>query len=1011
MSTTNAKYATQVSQSTGGRFVSWSNLNNIRNAAKESYAVSSVIIKGKSESPNRPSTVSCTGFGFNLPVGAEPTKVTIEYNHKKNKGSSWTDKGKEICNIPAPTISLLGVNGFSSKGVAPGMDFIMRKKTFNVTGKLKRSDINSANFGVKIDYPANTNKYDGWLSLAYVRIIVEYTPSRYSVSVKKVNGGYNGDDYMVQLTISNVNRTIYKPTLTLSSPQGFSYKSSNGTGTITQRSARSFTWDPKLPSKGSVSINVTFSTNVTFPSGSSSYIGVFTLAESLNGASGSLNAVITPKPPSEQDEEEPEAPLIIPNEEASVENPEIHKVSVGEIFGLNIDTSDWDEWETTRYGMWAFKDPGFTKYDDFDYTNDDFAGSDFQLSTEANATPESWWVDFDGAYVILPEDYEEGYINWSFRANDYGEYTLFAWSAPSSDPTNRTNIKFIKIAVRPEESDLTVPSFSYLEPSPEEIDRLGNDFSYVLQAYFKHTTTDPYERDWYKNNRIGVFNNPIEANITVETVELDGELVDIVTDVTDYTSLSDGEIFENAEYWSEAPTTVNEYNNMECEFTYNENYPLYIIFTGDYLEAEDYGYDGGDITYTEPCIIEKTVYNMREHTGNYPKPIKNIITNEGDSAEVTIPVLDTTTQVIIYDYPLEDGYGNNEDLSIRGIQIDGTLQQTDELVIQATLTTPDGISGTRSIILDTDKDSFTIGGLGDLWGFQSTELINLEDWELQITINNLLNDETTTINYGDITLTLYTETVLKQNINISVEGEDLSFYGCFTEDVIIPEGLETDTAYLSIDGTDTNDAYRQNIREKDITLELSLGECNYQTSTDMLRQLAKLLVNERDEYNRPIPKRIEFTHYPDVYFEYVMEKALDITKEISGYNIKATLTIPSGTAYDKEDTTTNINGNVQGLAKINPNITILPQSEQINITETISGQSFNMGFSGDWQSYIVEINCSDREVLLKTSEDDPYPVNISKYVDFNSDWFSLHGEYSFSSTGCVIRTVTFTERW
>ena len=239
----------------------------------------------------------------------------------------------------------------------------------------------------------------------------------------------------------------------------------------------------------------------------------------------------------------------------------------------------------------------------------------------------------------------------------------------------------------------------------------------------------------------------------------------------------------------------------------------------------------------------------------------------------------------------------------------------------------------------------------------------------------------------------------------------MSFYGAFTEDVNIPEGLKTDTAYLSIDGTDTNDAYRQNIREKEITLELSLSECDYQTSTDMLRQLAKLLTNERDEYNRPIPKRIEFTHYPDVYFEYVMENPLDVTNETSGYIIKATLTIPSGTAYDKEDTTTNVNGNVQGLAKVNPIITILPQSEQINITETITGQSFNMGFSGDWQNYIVQINCIDREVLLVTSDDDAYAIDISKYVDFNSDWFALHGEYNFSSSGCVIRTVTFTERW
>lgn len=1000
MSTTNVKYATQVSQTTGGHFVTWSNLNNIRNAAKESYAVSSVLIRGKSQSLNRPSTITAKGFQFNLPVGAEPTKVTVEYNHKKNKGSSWTDKGKEICNIPAPTITLLGVSGFSGKGVAPSMDFIMRKKTFNVAGKLKRGDINSANFGVKIDYPANTNNYDGWLSLGYVRIIVEYTPSIYTVSVKKVSGGYNGDDYTVQLTISNVNRTSYKPTLTLSSPVGFSYKSSSGTGTITQRSARSFTWNPKLPSKGSSSINIIFTTNVTFPSGSSSYTGVFTLAESLHGASSSLNAVITPKPPSEDTENEPG------NDDQTVgtgDQLRFNHVKKGEEFSFTFQLTDkeWDLiYESEQQGYEVTDGPVFklTDEDDllkiYDGSSWVLIGSDRTILFDSTTKSSTQQLKGDSVGTT------------SLRFDAY--YTVDVGG--ESVETVRTIATFL-FEIVPDEEDLTIPFFNYLEISGEELARLGSGYTYILQSYLKHTTTDDFERDWYKNNRIGVFNNPISDNLAVETVTVDGEQVDIVVDSTDYDSLTAEEIFAYAEYWSPACTNVNEYNNLECDFVYNENYPLYIIFTGDYTEAEDYDYDGGSISYTEPCIIEKTVYTIREHTGNYPVPLDNLITNEGDSAETTIAVLNSTTPVILYNYPLEEGYGNSENHSIRGIQIDGTLQQTDELIIQATLTNTDGITGTRSIILDTDKDSFTLGGLGDVWGFQPTELTNLEDWELKISVNNLLNGETTTINYGDITLTLYTETVLKQNINIIVEGEDLSFYGAFTETVNIPEGLETDTAYLSIDGTDTNDAYRQNIREKDITLELSLGECDYQTSTDMLRQLAKLLVNERDEYNRPIPKRIEFTHYPDVYFEYVMEKPLDINREISGYNIKATLTIPSGTAYDKEDTTTNITGNVQGLAKINPVISILPQSEQINITETITGQSFNMGFSGDWQSYIVEINCIDREVLLKTNDDDNYPINISKYVDFNSDWFSLHGEYSFSSTGCVIRTVTFTERW
>ena len=114
------KYAGTVTQTTGGHYVSFDYLGNIRNAAENSHAVSSVLIQGKSETKNRPSTISCTGFNFNLPLGAEPTKIIVEYRHRKNTGSDYSSKyPKRVLNIPAPTISLLGVSGFSGKGVAP----------------------------------------------------------------------------------------------------------------------------------------------------------------------------------------------------------------------------------------------------------------------------------------------------------------------------------------------------------------------------------------------------------------------------------------------------------------------------------------------------------------------------------------------------------------------------------------------------------------------------------------------------------------------------------------------------------------------------------------------------------------------------------------------------------------------------------------------------------------------------------------------------------------------------
>ena len=998
------KFCRTVSQSTGGHYVTWDDLNNVKSGAVGSYAVSHQLIQGKGESKNRPSSITCTNYGFSLPQGAEPVKVVVNYRHQKLVGSDYSSKyPKRVVNVPAPTVSLVGVSGFSGKGVAPTLDMVTRSKTFNVKGKLTRSQINSSSFGAKIDYPTNSNAYNGYMRVNYVTITVYYNLSSYGLSVKKVSGGYNKEDYTVQISISNKNRTGFKPTVALSSPVGFSFKSAKGTGVVTQNSARSFTWDPKLSAKvGTASVNVVFVPDVTYPSGSSSYSGVFSVSESLNSVGASHTAVIRERPPSEQEETEPDST------------------------NMNVESKD------------AFRVYQCKAYELFDYVFE-FTDEEVEaiISTTqgvfgaARVTVDNLMIRVRSGSWITPTqpsdcssiyiDRDQRTIDAKLLSQEVGEGSITIWYDAFDSNLQRIYVELCTFYfdIRPEEEDLTVPYYSLIEPSQEEYDRLGDGYTYIAETMLKHSTTDDFERDWYKNNRIGVFNNAISDNITItEVVDPEtGDVTEVVTDSTDYDNLTSQEIIENAEYWADAPTTVNDYNNLECEFTYNENYPLYIIFTGDYPETSTYDYDSGTITYTEPCIIEKPTYTERETNGNYPEPINNLIINDGSTAEQNIPENNQSTPIILYNYPLDEDYGTNETTSIRGLQINGNIEQTDDLVLTCKLISPTGASGERTIVLNSqdstiDSDTeFQFGGLGDLWGFTTEDLINLEDWEIQITAQNILLEGEANINYGDIQLTIYTEKLEQQLINIKIDGEDLSYYGAFIQDAKIPEGLDTDTSFLNIDGTDTNDAYRQNIREKTIELELTLDGCDLQTNTDLLRQLTRLLVNEKDQYNRPIPNTIEFSHYPDVYFEYIMQDTLEVTNDAGAYTVKAKLVIPAGTAYSKQTTTTNITGFVQGIAAINPVISFKPQAETIIIKELETGQEFHMGYSGDWQNGIVEIDCEDRKALLKTTEEDLNPVDISSYVDFNSDWFCLHGEYSFSASGCVIRTVEYSERW
>ena len=64
-----------------------------------------------------------------------------------------------------------------------------------------------------------------------------------------------------------------------------------------------------------------------------------------------------------------------------------------------------------------------------------------------------------------------------------------------------------------------------------------------------------------------------------------------------------------------------------------------------------------------------------------------------------------------------------------------------------------------------------------------------------------------------------------------------------------------------------------------------------------------------------------------------------------------------------------------------------------------------------WIGNYIEIDCDNRIVWLKEDDDDTDGTNITSYVDWNSDWFTLHNEYNFETIGCAILTVQWEERW
>ena len=965
------KYANSISQTTGTVYSSFSNLGNLKNGSDGSLATTSDV-KGKSTTPNRPSTLSFTNFGFNLPTGAEVTKVVVTYRQKKG--------GK--CSVGSPTISLLGVSGFSATGVSPSKTTLTTSSKTFTGSALTRTIVNSSSFGVKVNYPKNSGTGTGTISLAFVNIKVEYKVPSYSLNITKVSGGYNEEKYTLQCSISNKNLTSYNPTLTLTAPSGFSFESASGSGTYVRVNNRTITWNPKLSNKiGTASINMSFDVNVTYPVGTDTYTGTFTLVESLNTTTKNFTATITTRPSSGETPGGDAPPVIddsttldyiqaVEDEEVLLELPSVRYMIA---FCFPIDGNN--ELLFLEKDTPAMYTDGTIDPDEEDeyiwYILTDYVSSSDEYTTEPLDYPDE--KSYQKFVFYNPGRYALIFFEPKGGVPPYVEYSTYAEDEP---------VGMFYFEVKPKKSKLQSIHYSILEIGEEELNRLGDGYTYIVQSDIKHITDDDYPRDWYNNNRIGVCNT------------LSGEA-------------TEEEIYE-ATIFSKQTAGLNEYDNVEVEFTFNKTCPVYIVLTGDYPEATTYGYDIGTLQFTEPCIIEKELYTNRLPTGVYPVPIEALLGND-ETATLTLEANQSGDSVILYDLPLDEDYGTNDEYAIRGVKVEASVEQTDPIVVQAKLHKPNGEIGQRSIVLDSNSTEISIGGLGDLWGFTTLQLTNLEDWEIELSASNILTNTVSTINFNDVSITFYLEPIIKQDISVLIEDEDLAYYGAFIENVKIPEGLETDTSYLTVDGTDTNDAYRQNIREKTIEIDFNLSNCDLQTSTNMLRQLAKLFTNEKDQYNRPIPKHLRFTHYPNDYFEYIMEEPFDVDTELTDYNVKAKLTIPSGTSYSLEDTVTNTVGNANGLAPLNPIIRIRPSNTNIQIKENNSEQSFQMGYTGDWSEYAVEIDCEDRVAYLVKDEDTK--IDISKYVDHNSDWFRLSGEYEFEGINCTILTVRFNERW
>lgn len=976
------KTCNRIQQTSGGDYQTFLDLNNLKLTDSSAYAQTE-LIRAKKKTPNRPALLLLSDFRFNLPTGAVVRNIEVIYNHE------LVAVNNEVCQIGKPTIVIQGVSSglkaTSQEGHAPSTTGEIFSRNFSCN--IGYSVVNSDKFAVQFRYPRNANDYSGYLRIRNIWVKLTYIVPEFGLSLSKTKGQYNGDVYELSSTFSNKAKTSYVPWVTINLPLGFSYEGHSCKGTLDVVSARVLRWTPKISGISSDTLTLQVKADISYSSGADTYTGTFDISEALNGTFKRLDVTVLkdrPLTPPEEDEIPPAPPEADIKEEDDI--PEYYykiyqtRDDYGILFG-------WIDFEPhPELDDYTFKKAYASLYDENDKYVDGFVS--------------------DGV------DHIEFVVKGIY--NNCGRYTLKnvkLVGAQPIDPDARIVIPIDVTAIIDIVPYTDVyPSCTILSLTDEELNRLGDGYTYTASTIMRVTSNDSYYRDWERNCRIGVFNEAIKDNIhTYEYINEDGETEDIVYDSTDYQNLTMEQILDNT-IWSEMPKTPNTYNEITVDFRYNKDYPLYIIITNDYDEAQN----KQTAWFTEPVITETSDYKGRQPNGNYPVPILNTLDNER-IAEQTIPALTSADTLIFYDLPLPDTFGTDDEIAIRGIEVNGNIERSDELVLSSKIINQGQESRTRTEVISNwqgDMDThFRLGQHGDNWGFPTESIKDFKDWEIQLTANNNINDTSSIFNYHDVNIGIYVETIEPLPFKTYINGEDLTYYGVFITDVTIPEGLKTDTDYLTVNGMDTNYAYRQAIREKDIEIEIEIGDtCDLEANTIALRDFIKLLTNERDKYNRPIPKRIEFTHYPDLYWEYILEDGVKPELEINTYKLKVKLTVPSGTAYTKTATQTHTSGYVNGLAHINPVITVKPTSSTLLIRETETGQTFQMGYT-DYDGKFYEIDCENRRVYIKDNIEDSNITDISSYVDINSDWFRLLGEFYFETTNCAIHDVKYHERW
>lgn len=136
-------------------------------------------IAGRNGSRKHPSTIRGYDFKYDglIPDSAKVTQIIVQYSYRKLAYSAYISQTAHG-SFSNPEIRLSSLNLVTTGNAPPRNKFMEYEVQFNNLN-LKGKDVNTPNFDVRFDLPANTSTNPCYIEMKYLRVIVVYTSGNY----------------------------------------------------------------------------------------------------------------------------------------------------------------------------------------------------------------------------------------------------------------------------------------------------------------------------------------------------------------------------------------------------------------------------------------------------------------------------------------------------------------------------------------------------------------------------------------------------------------------------------------------------------------------------------------------------------------------------------------------------------------------------------------------------------------------------------------------------------------